>query len=154
MSEEALEYRPFPRGALLGAGTLVAMALVAAAAGSLTGFGTVALPASDPVASYALRFEDRADGSVAVYDAAGLREVDVIDPGTNGFVRGVLRGLARERKRQAIGQDLPFRLTRWADGRLSIEDPTTGQWVDLGAFGPTNSGAFARILDAAGGGAS
>ena len=74
------------------------------------------------------------------------RLVDVLAPGTNGFVRGVLRGLVRERRADRVGPQPPFRLTRWADGRLSLDDPSTGRHVDLEVFGPTNSGAFAQIL--------
>ena len=39
-----------------------------------------------------------------------------------------------------------FRLTRWADGRLSIEDPTTRESYELEAFGSTNEAVFARFL--------
>lgn len=74
--------------------------------------------------------------------------VAVIPPGTNGFLRGSLRGLARERKRQGIGAGPAFRLVRWADGRLTLEDPATRRVIDLAAFGPTNSGAFADLLGA------
>ena len=63
-------------------------------------------------------------------------------------MRGVLRGLARDRRADGIGRSPPFRLTRWADGRLSLDDPATGRHVDLEVFGPTNAGAFAEILTA------
>lgn len=141
--------KPFPRGALVGAAMLVAFSIVVAAGARLTGYGTTHMPESARVASHELRFEDRNDGAVVVLDAHGRELVDVIEPGTNGFVRGVLRGLARDRKRSAFAQSEPFRLTRWADGRLTVEDPTTGRSVDLGAFGPSNFSAFVRILDAA-----
>jgi putative photosynthetic complex assembly protein len=68
--------------------------------------------------------------------------------GTNGFVRGVLRGLARERRLNDVGAQPPFQLTRWSDGRLSLDDPATGRRIDLVAFGPTNAGAFAQLLTA------
>jgi putative photosynthetic complex assembly protein len=147
---EPMVGRPFPRGALLGAAALVSLALISATAARVTGIGTTAMPPAAPVESRDLRFEDRADGAVAVYEVPGDRLVEVVPPGTNGFLRGALRGLARERKRQEIGVQPPFRLTRWADGRLSLEDPTTGRQIDLGAFGPTNAGAFARLMSAAG----
>jgi putative photosynthetic complex assembly protein len=73
---------------------------------------------------------------------------ETLAPGTNGFVRGVLRGLMRERKAESIGPTAPFRLTHWANGRLSLDDPSTGRHVDLEVFGPTNAGAFAQILAA------
>jgi putative photosynthetic complex assembly protein len=139
--------RPFPRGALLGAAALVGLALVSAATGRVTGIGVTGAPTAAPVSSRDLRFEDRGDGAVAVYDADTGTVVDVLPPGSNGFLRGVLRGLARDRKRQEIGAEPPFRLTRWADGRLSIEDTATQQRIELASFGPTNATAFARLLD-------
>jgi putative photosynthetic complex assembly protein len=39
-------------------------------------------------------------------------------------------------------------LTRWADGRISLEDPETGRVIELDAFGPTNGEAFAQLLTA------
>ncbi len=136
----------FPRGALYGAAALVGLALAATAFARLSGIGTTHAPVAVAVESRDLRFEDRSDGAVAVYDVASGREVEAISPGTNGFLRGVLRGLARDRKLQHIGTEPPFRLTRWDDGRLSIEDMGTHQRIELASFGPTNAAAFARLL--------
>jgi putative photosynthetic complex assembly protein len=102
------------------------------------------------VESHDLRFEDRADGAVLVYDSGDGSLAYTIEPGTNGFVRGVLRGLVRDRRADHIGSTPPFRLTRWANGRLSLDDPSTGRHVDLEVFGPTNAAAFADILVASG----
>ena len=88
------------------------------------------------------------DGAVAVYEAESGRVVDVVAPGTNGFVRGVMRGFARERRSHEVGAAPPFRLTLWEAGNLSLEDPTTGRRVELDAFGPTNRQAFERFLTA------
>jgi putative photosynthetic complex assembly protein len=148
MNHSVHDHRPFPRGALLGAVALVAFALVVAATARVIGIGSPSLPVAAPVESVELRFLDRADGSVAVHEAEGDRLVDVLAPGTNGFVRSVLRGLARERKAQGVGIEPPFRLTWWADGRLTLEDASTGRRIDLEAFGSTNMGAFARLLSA------
>jgi putative photosynthetic complex assembly protein len=46
--------------------------------------------------------------------------------------------------------DTPFRLTDWTDGRLTLEDRSTGRSVELRAFGATNAAAFARLLTARG----
>lgn len=142
--------RPFPRGVLVAAAALLGVALLSAGTARMTGIGTVSSPASVAVEVRALRFEDRADGRVVVLESERdrQREIDVLAPGTNGFVRSVLRGLARERKLRGLGSETPFRLVRWADGRLSLEDPATGRAVELDAFGPTNTAAFARLLGA------
>lgn len=141
-----VEDRTLPKGALVGAGLLVALSLTMVGMARLTGYQPAKPPASTVVEERNLRFADRADGAVLVYGDPDDRLVDVLEPGTNGFVRGVLRGLVRERRADHIGPEPPFRLTRWADGRLSLDDPATGRHVDLEVFGPTNAGAFAQIL--------
>jgi putative photosynthetic complex assembly protein len=135
----------FPRGPLIGMWSLAIFTLVVAAAVRLTGTES-SQPTSRPVVVQDLRFQDMSDGGVAVYGARSDRPVDIVPPGSNGFLRATLRGLARERKRQGIGQDEPFRLTRWSDGRVTLDDASTGRHVDLGSFGPTNAQAFARLL--------
>lgn len=138
--------RRFPRGALFGAIALVCFAIAAATAARLGGIGVTRVADADAVAMRELRFVDRADGGVDVVAADNGRTVDVLPAGQDGFVRIVLRGLARERIRQEHDRGIPFRLTRWADGRLSVEDPTTGRRVDLGAFGAVNAASFARLM--------
>lgn len=105
-------------------------------------------PAGGPVATRDLLFEDRSDGGVAIVDARAGTAVSMIAPGEGGFVRATLRGLARERKREELGRETPFRLTVWGDGRLTLEDPATGRFVDLGAFGQTQVETFARLITA------
>jgi putative photosynthetic complex assembly protein len=136
----------FPSGALLGAAALMTLAIVAAGAARLTGFGTSHVPDSKPLESRDLRFADRSDGAVVITEAETGRVVDVASPGTNGFLRSTMRGLARDRKRRDLGAEAPFRLTRWADGRLSLQDAATGRSIDLGAFGPTNAAVFAHLM--------
>lgn len=139
----------FPKGALLGAAGLIALAITASVAGRVTGIGKVSTPPGIETESRELRFEDAPDGSVLVREAAAGRIVHVIAPQTNHFVRGTLRGLVRERKREGIGAEPPFRLSRLADGRLTLEDPATRRRMDLDAFGRSNVGAFSAIMDAA-----
>jgi putative photosynthetic complex assembly protein len=142
---------PFPRAPLIAAATLVAIALITAAAVRVTGVGAVRVADAPAVAERALRFEDRPDGGITIVDAASDREIGAAAPGTNGFLRSTLRGLARERKRQSIGAEQPFVLIGRADGRLTLIDPATQRRVDLEAFGPTNADVFARLLRPAGG---
>jgi putative photosynthetic complex assembly protein len=139
---------PIPRGVLIGAAAMIAMTIALAGTARLTGVGTTRMAAAAQVDSRELRFTDERDGSIAVTEPGTGGMVATIPPGTNGFLRGSLRGLARERKRQDIGAGPPFRLVRWTDGRLTLEDPTTGRVIDLAAFGPTNSGVFAELLTA------
>jgi putative photosynthetic complex assembly protein len=140
--------RPFPRGVLFGAAALLGVALMAAGFSRVTGIGKTVNPVATPVERIELRFEDRSDGAVAVFAGDATREVGILEPGTNGFIRSVLRGLARERRAHGIGAEPAFELTRWADGRLSLGDPATGRSVELSAFGSSNAGAFVHFLGA------
>lgn len=142
---------PFPRKPLLGAAALIAATLLMVAAARVTHVGTPkAVSDADGVAVIErdLRFEDRSDGSIAVFDAHDGLQIDSVAPGTNGFVRGTLRGLARERHRESIGPETPFHLAARRDGHLILTDPATRRFVDLGSFGPTNLAAFAKMLTA------
>jgi len=110
---------------------------------------TAAPEAGSPITStVVVLFEDRPDGSIAVLDAVTAREVSVVPPNSNGFIRGVLRGMLRSRKLESMGRGAAFRLARHQDGRLSLEDPQTGRQVDLGSFGATNEAAFGQLLNA------
>ncbi|MDZ4358959.1 MAG: photosynthetic complex assembly protein PuhC [Variovorax sp.] len=91
-----------------------------------------------------LSFEDRPNGDIAVLDAGTRQEVARFQ-GEQGFLRGSLRALARERKRSAFGPDVPFELTGHVGGRITLRDPATGQRINLESFGPTNSAVFAQL---------
>lgn len=144
---DPFEGRSLPRGVLLGAAALLVVALTAVAGARLTGVGTTRLPPAQPVASAELRFLDREDGAVVVHGYPDDALVAVLPAGQHGFARGVLRGLARERRLAHLGSGPPFRLVRWSDGRLSLEDPATGSAVALEAFGPANAQVFADLLE-------
>ncbi|MBL6079121.1 hypothetical protein JMJ56_13975 [Belnapia sp. T18] len=139
---------PVPRGPLIGAGLLILTVLVATGLGRMAGAGTTAPRNETPTLTRSLGFEDRADGAILVRDAEAGRDIAVLEPGTNGFVRGALRALVRDRRREEIAGRAPFRLAAWPDGRLTLEDPATGASIGLEAFGPTNMEAFARLLTA------
>jgi putative photosynthetic complex assembly protein len=98
-----------------------------------------------PVAERLLRFDDR-EGNVVVTDLATNAPVASIGQENSGFVRGVMRGLARERRMHGEGPGQPFRLALWPDGALTLTDTVTGRVVELNGFGPDNRRAFAQFL--------
>lgn len=102
-----------------------------------------------PVAVRALTFADMPTGAVQITDAETGRIIASLhgEGDGGGFVRGVLRGMARERQMRGVGQQPPFTLTLWQDGSLSLDDRATGRSVELGAFGPDNRAAFLRFLE-------
>ena len=136
-----------PNWPLAAAGALALASIAAVAAVRLSGM-PIQVPDAPTVSESALRFIDQPDGSIAVVEDASGRLVDRVT-GESGFVRGTLRGLARERKRLGLGAEQPFRLVAHADGRLTLLDPATGRRVDLQSFGPTNARPFAHMLSAA-----
>lgn len=133
-----------PRSVLLGIGALVLAALLAVGAVRWSGV-SVREPDAPSVATRLLRFEDRLDGSIAVIDARSGATLDRLR-GEQGFIRGALRALTRERRMRDVGPTPPFELAARADGRLTLVDPSTGARIDLESFGPANAGVFARLM--------
>jgi putative photosynthetic complex assembly protein len=134
----------FPRWVLMCAGSVIAFSLISVGLVRLTGNGPDQRPAP-ATQERQLRFEDRPDGSIAITDARSGERVSSVH-GEQGFVRGALRALARERKARGLGPEQPFQLMVRRDGGLTLYDPATSQRVDLEAFGPTNADNFARLL--------
>ncbi len=135
-----------PRPALYALAGLVVFSVVAVGAAQLLGYQGDVPPAAQVVEQRALRFSDGEAGLVQVRDAGNDRIVASISPGTENFIRGVIRSFARERRSLDIEPGIPFLLARHADGRLTIEDPSTGRQIELQAFGHTNTLAFSRLL--------
>ena len=126
----------------------MALSIAVAATGRIMG-ATNSAPTAPAVASRDLLFRDLPNGGVAVYDAQDPAvAIDMIKPETNGFLRATMRGLARQRLRQDADREIPFHLTGWADGRLTLEDPTTGRKVEMEAFGISNEEVFLHLLTA------
>ena len=134
----------FPTWVLYCAGAIIAFALISVGLVRITGNGPDQRAAA-PTLERSLRFEDQADHSVLVTDGATGEKLTVLY-GEQGFVRGVLRALARERHSRGIGAAPPFKLIARVDGRVTLSDPATGERVDLDSFGPTNVAEFARFL--------
>lgn len=135
---------PLPRVPMLALAALVLISLISVAVVRWSGM-SVHTPDAPPVATRMLRFEDRPDGSIAVIDATSGRLLERVQ-GEQGFLRGSLRALARERRMREVGALPPFELAARADGRLTLTDPATGARLDLESFGPTNAAVFARLL--------
>lgn len=134
-----------PRAVLAGMWGLVLFTIAVVALVRILG--------ADPRATYAdalavrdIAVTDGDDGSVRLTDATTGLAIDKLEPGTSGFVRATLRGLARERRLLGAGPEAPFRLTHWKDAHLTLDDLATGRRIDLGAFGVTNAQAFARLM--------
>ena len=146
MSQHSSEQQHFPRGPVIATGILLAAALLLVSASKTAEVGTMRVSVEHSLVSRDLSFADRADGAVVVSSFPDGAEVTILAPGTNGFIRGVLRGLSRERMLSGMSYAEPFRLVRGAGGRLSLIDLATGREIELNSFGPTNVLAFAKLL--------
>jgi putative photosynthetic complex assembly protein len=93
-----------------------------------------------------LYFRDLPDGSVGVI-SANNGEVIAKVTGQAGFVRGILRAMARERRIRQITSDEAFLLISHSDGRLTLVDPATQNRIDLESFGKDNAAEFAAFLN-------
>jgi putative photosynthetic complex assembly protein len=144
----------FPKSALYAAGALIITSIVTVGsirAGLLPGLETA--PQSRErrqvavAVTRAFRFEDRADGALLATDVETGRLAFIFPPGSNtGFIRGVMRGLMRERRLHEVARSGPVTVTQWEDGALTLEDKSTGRILELGSFGQTNRAAFAQLL--------
>jgi putative photosynthetic complex assembly protein len=143
-----------PRAMLQAAGLLIALTITSVAAYRIAGLPPAASPVNEraatqvaPIKTRDLRFIDRSDGAVRIEDVSQSATVAVLERGSlSGFIRGTMRGLARDRMKHGMGPDAPFRLTAWSNGNLSLTDQATGRTIELSSFGDSNRASFAALL--------
>lgn len=145
-SSEVISTHPVTGGAVLAIGVVLAGVLLSVATVRMSGVD-VRTPDAPTLSSRSLRFEDGPAGSVLVLDAASGRVLEQVQ-GEAGFLRGSLRALSRERQRRGLGSGPAFTLIQRADGRLTLDDPATGERIDLESFGPSNAAVYQRLLSA------
>lgn len=128
--------------------TLVVCSLLIVAYARLTDRPLEATPAMDaPVAAERLIILSGAmNGAARVLDANGAL-IAALAPDKGGFVAGVQRVLAHERKKHGAPIHAPVRLVGFEDGRLALVDDLTGWRAELIGFGHDNYAAFARLLN-------
>ena len=146
IDEEPNERAHVPTAALAIAGVFAVFTIALAGFARASDSGTLgASSQATPVMVRALLFSDRPDGSVGVYDARQNQELAPLE-GSGGFVRGALRALARQRRLADVGPEVPFYLIKWSDGRLTLEDSSTSNHLELQAYGSTNTQTFEALL--------
>ena len=95
-----------------------------------------------------LHFRDLPNGAVGVISADNGQMIAQVE-GQAGFVRGILRALARDRRVRQISSDDAFELVSRSDGRLTLIDLATNNRIDLESFGKDNAAEFAAFLTSA-----
>lgn len=137
-----------PDGLLHGVAIMVAFSLAIVIYARVTGMEPAAMPPSDVavVQERLIQIIGTGDGGAMVIDDEGVTLAN-LDATQAGFIGGVARSLDRERMLHKVADNPPVLLTRYADGRLGLRDPSTGWRVELIGFGQTNRDAFAALLD-------
>jgi putative photosynthetic complex assembly protein len=135
-----------PRQFLVFALFMAAAAIWLAVSATRFGAGRFDEPDGKILASRSLVFTDAPDGGILVYDGNTSAKVTEVAPNTNQFLRGAIRGLARSRRAIKASADAPFVLTQFEDGRLTLDDPATGERVAISSFGPTQVDSFRALL--------
>lgn len=91
-------------------------------------------------------FEINDDGNVVVNDAADNSRIFLLEGDQYGFLRGMVRAFAHDRKIAGAGTEKPYRLEIFTDGRLTLTDLVTNRVTVLNAFGPTNIAKFTMFF--------
>lgn len=143
-----------PLGVLIGFGLLLAGVVAAVAFFRFSGMEPYAqVPEPEHVIDQRqFRFVDGEGGTVEVLEVReGATDtlVSVIGPGEGGFIRGVLRSMARARRASGISDEHPFVVIHLANGTVLLKDPMTEQRIDLQAFGQASIEAFKALLASA-----
>jgi putative photosynthetic complex assembly protein len=143
----ALATRPDPqRRPALACGVLLCVTVLLVAFGR-AGHVPRQIDESSVVERIGLTFHDLPDGTVVAIDADTGAELERIRPGEGGFIRVTMRSFASERTGRGLDHETPFDLLRMSDGDLVLTDRLTGRVMLLDAFGPSNEGVFAQLLE-------
>jgi putative photosynthetic complex assembly protein len=146
MHEEAIDAKPFPRAILIAGAALIGLSIIFALSARLWDFGATRLEYAPVTEHRDLIFRDLDNGSVGIVDANLNQQIAEVKPGHDGFVRVVMRSMARDRALLGATSEKPFRLARHTDDMLSLTDLATGEVVMLNAFGTMNRVAFEQFL--------
>ena len=138
------EKEMIPRVLLRGMAALALSALLITGYAALTGREPSGKPAAGNILAER-EFVLIGGGSKAV-KVADTGGAVLLDMPHGGFITVIQNGLEFERKRHGVAQDLPVRLVKYDNNRLTIHDPATGWSAELHAFGSDNKAAFERLL--------
>lgn len=83
---------------------------------------------------------------IAVQSVADGALITTVEAGTDGLLRGALRGLNMSRSQSDLELAAPFILQRFEEDGVYLADPLTGRSIRLESFGPLETGATADLL--------
>ena len=144
------DHRP-PRGLLIACSALVVLSLLGVSIVRLTGAAHSSDWRAHAVEAVSFRFADGTDGAILALDPDTGELVHRWPSEAGGFVRTSVRSMAITRSMEGVGAGPYFTLHRMDNGKMILEDPSTGQWISLDAFGRDNVAQFSELLQSAGG---
>ena len=140
--------RPIPPAIIIGGALVMAVSLLAVSSARMGVAPRQTRPVDVAVASYDFR--------VAAPDASGIETVLSARDGArvaplsrrgDDFLPSLVETLRQERVLKGVSGAQPFRLLRFADGRVSLEDLATGRELNLESFGSVNEANAGRLID-------
>lgn len=109
---------------------------------------TSALRTNDGAPAFAqeVQFLPLEGGRIAVQSVADGALITTVEAGTDGLLRGALRGLSMSRTQSNLNLTAPFILQRFEEDGVYLADPLTDRSIRLESFGPLETGATADLL--------
>ncbi len=130
---------------MMAAGAAILTVLVVAFA-QWTGTGDLRANGGLPEFSQEIQFLPLEGDRIAVQHVADGSLITTVEAGTDGLLRGALRGLGMSRNHSNFDLAAPYQLQRFADDGVYLSDALTGRSIRLDSFGPLETGATADLL--------
>jgi putative photosynthetic complex assembly protein len=115
--------------------------------GKLTGLGTERVVNGAVVAAYPVTMMLEADDAVALRSVETGQIIVGFDKGRGGFLRNAIRAFGLKRNQMNVPPQIPFVVTRWESGRITLNDPATNHQVPVDSFGPMVTKMFAPLVE-------
>jgi putative photosynthetic complex assembly protein len=127
---------------------LAGFALLLTLLAQTTGIGAAKTDHGQPIATYDVTMIEASDGGVALRSAKDGSVLVGFDKGRGGFFRGAIRAFSLKRHQLNVAPEVPFTVTRWESGHITLTDKGTGHQIPVDAFGPTVTAMFAPLVGA------
>ena len=133
-----------PRKMVVAMAALAVFSLGLAAIGAFQRDGGIPVDYGEADRAVALRIIDTGPDAFDLVGNDGVT-VAAVTPGREGLLRNARRAFEGRRARMGVAFDLPYALTVWKSGVLTLHDPHTGQNVRLDFFGRAPEGPLRNL---------
>ena len=133
-----------PRKMVIAMAALALFALGLAAVGGMQREGGIPVDYGEADRAFPLRIVDTGRDAFDWVDESGA-VIAAVTPGREGLLRNARRAFEVRRTRMGVDLALPYALTVWKSGVLTMHDPHTGQNVRLDFFGRAPEGPLKNL---------